>query len=268
MPRFLEESGGGDFFHKTLNIDNLFPRRLEAQNVVVSVAASKAGDLDLVSVVTQNGVAVIASSLTGMYAVEPPKEAASIHELTAMSVHQSAPEILSDHESPPMPSEVVAPAAEPPKGAASSHELSARHVMAKEANHELSALLWMLSAPVCSACPAMAACSVCTACPAMAAYSARPTIAPCSTCSAMVPGSSESNMCLPQLHGPGPPVFHCLPLLHGPGPPVLHCLSLLHNPGPPLLHRPGPPSNPLFCLCSPTLLDCFECQESLLEGGI
>ncbi|KAI2648570.1 Gag-Pol polyprotein [Labeo rohita] len=36
---------------KTLNVDYLFPRRLEAQNMVVSVAASKAGDLDLVSVV-------------------------------------------------------------------------------------------------------------------------------------------------------------------------------------------------------------------------
>ncbi|KAL0191146.1 hypothetical protein M9458_013844, partial [Cirrhinus mrigala] len=57
--------------------------------------------------------------------------------------------------------------------------------------------------------------------------------------------------------------------------PVLHCLSLLHNPGPPPLHGPGPPSHPLFCLRSPTLLDCcccccccFEHQESLLEGGI
>ncbi|KAL0148325.1 hypothetical protein M9458_056387, partial [Cirrhinus mrigala] len=29
-----------------------------------------------------------------VYAVEPPKEAVSIHELTAMSVHQSAPEDL------------------------------------------------------------------------------------------------------------------------------------------------------------------------------
>ncbi|KAI2655731.1 hypothetical protein H4Q32_024335 [Labeo rohita] len=32
---------------KTLNVDYPFPRRLEAQNVVVSVAASKSGDLDL-----------------------------------------------------------------------------------------------------------------------------------------------------------------------------------------------------------------------------
>ncbi|KAL0172767.1 hypothetical protein M9458_033078, partial [Cirrhinus mrigala] len=56
------------------------------------------------------------------------------------------------------------------------------------------------------------------------------------------------------LHGPGPPVFHGLLLFHGPGPPVLHCLSLLHDPGPPPLHGPGPPSHPLFCLCSPTLL--------------
>ncbi|KAL0151738.1 hypothetical protein M9458_052964, partial [Cirrhinus mrigala] len=63
------------------------------------------------------------------YAVEPPKEAVSIHELTAMS----------DHESVPMPLEVAAPAAEPPKGAASSYELSAHHVTAKEAYHELSA---------------------------------------------------------------------------------------------------------------------------------
>ncbi|KAL0151161.1 hypothetical protein M9458_053674, partial [Cirrhinus mrigala] len=31
-------------------IEDLFPRRLEAQNVVVSVVAPKAGDLDLVSV--------------------------------------------------------------------------------------------------------------------------------------------------------------------------------------------------------------------------
>ncbi|KAL0203726.1 hypothetical protein M9458_001744, partial [Cirrhinus mrigala] len=55
--------------------------------------------------------------------------AASIHELTAMS----------DHESAPMPPEVAAPAAEPPKGAVSSYELSAHHVTAKEAYHELSA---------------------------------------------------------------------------------------------------------------------------------
>ncbi|KAL0198602.1 hypothetical protein M9458_007142, partial [Cirrhinus mrigala] len=76
--------------------------------------------------------------------------------------------------------------------------------------------------------------------------------------------------CLPLSHGPGPPLFHCLPLIHGPGPPVLHCLSLLHDPGPPPLHGPGPPSHPLFCLCSPTLLDCccFEHQASLLEGRI
>ncbi|KAL0190854.1 hypothetical protein M9458_013552, partial [Cirrhinus mrigala] len=40
--------------------------------------------------------------------------------------------------------------------------------------------------------------------------------------------------------------------------------------GPPPLHGHGPPSHPLFCLCSPTFLDCccFERQESLLEGGI
>ncbi|KAL0173564.1 hypothetical protein M9458_029532, partial [Cirrhinus mrigala] len=76
--------------------------------------------------------------------------------------------------------------------------------------------------------------------------------------------------CLPLLHGPGPPVFHGLLLFQGPGPPVLHCLSLLHDPGPPPLHGPGSPSHPQFSLCSPTLLDCcsFECQESLLEGGI
>ncbi|KAL0199357.1 hypothetical protein M9458_007897 [Cirrhinus mrigala] len=42
-------------------------------------------------------------------AVDPPKEAASTHELTA----------TSDHESAPVPPEVVAPAAEPPMGAAS-----------------------------------------------------------------------------------------------------------------------------------------------------
>ncbi|KAL0195434.1 hypothetical protein M9458_009006, partial [Cirrhinus mrigala] len=42
------------------------------------------------------------------------------------------------------------------------------------------------------------------------------------------------------------PMFHCMPLLHGPGPPVFHCP----------LHGPGSPSHPLFCLCSPTLLDC------------
>ncbi|KAL0195795.1 hypothetical protein M9458_009367, partial [Cirrhinus mrigala] len=76
--------------------------------------------------------------------------------------------------------------------------------------------------------------------------------------------------CLLLLHGPGPPVLHCLPLLHSSGPPRFHCLLLLHNLGPPPLHGPGPPSHPLFCLCSPTLLDCcsFERQESLLEEGI
>ncbi|KAL0180452.1 hypothetical protein M9458_022858, partial [Cirrhinus mrigala] len=147
-------------------------------------------------------------------ALEPPKDAASIHKLTATLVHESAPEILSDHESAPMP---VAPAAEPPKGTASSYELSA-----------------------CSDCPAMAPCSACSVCPAMTS---------CSTCSAMAPDSSESNMvdfccrfhCLPLLHGPGPPVFHCLLLFHGPGPPVLNCLSLLHDPGllPLFPHPPG-----------------------------
>ncbi len=35
---------------KTLNVDYLFPHRLEAQNVVVSVAASKLETQDLVSV--------------------------------------------------------------------------------------------------------------------------------------------------------------------------------------------------------------------------
>ncbi|KAL0157254.1 hypothetical protein M9458_048500, partial [Cirrhinus mrigala] len=35
------------------------------------------------------------------YTVEPLKEAASIHELTATSVHESSPEILFDHESAP-----------------------------------------------------------------------------------------------------------------------------------------------------------------------
>ncbi|KAL0158886.1 hypothetical protein M9458_046962, partial [Cirrhinus mrigala] len=82
------------------------------------------------------------------YAVEPPKEAASIHELTATSDHESAPEIPSDHESAPVPPEVAAPAAEPPKGAESSYELSAHHVTAKEAYHELSALLWMSFVPL------------------------------------------------------------------------------------------------------------------------
>ncbi|KAL0173699.1 hypothetical protein M9458_029667, partial [Cirrhinus mrigala] len=86
-------------------------------------------------------------------AVEPPKEGASIHELTATLFHKSAPEASSVHESmpeaapveesTPMTPEVVAPAAEPPKGAASSYELSAHHVTAKEANHGLSALLWI-----------------------------------------------------------------------------------------------------------------------------
>ncbi|KAL0150890.1 hypothetical protein M9458_053809, partial [Cirrhinus mrigala] len=80
------------------------------------------------------------------YAVEPPKEGASIHELTVSSVHESTPEISSDHESAPVPPEVAAPAAEPPK--ASSYELSAHHVTAKEAYHELSALLWMSFVPL------------------------------------------------------------------------------------------------------------------------
>ncbi|KAL0154332.1 hypothetical protein M9458_050362, partial [Cirrhinus mrigala] len=84
-----------------------------------------------------------------MYALEPPKEGASIHELTASYVHKSAPEVSSVHESVPgaslvtesvpMPPEVAASTAEPPQGAASSYELSAHHVTAKEAYHELSA---------------------------------------------------------------------------------------------------------------------------------
>ncbi|KAL0150688.1 hypothetical protein M9458_053992 [Cirrhinus mrigala] len=123
------------------------------------------------------------------YAVEPPKEGASIHELTASYVHEFAPEISSVHESvpeassvyefAPMPPEVsaytveppkeaasileltvlsihdphkcpkvAAPAAEPPKGVASTYEHSAHHVTAKEANHELSALLWMSFVPL------------------------------------------------------------------------------------------------------------------------
>ncbi|KAI2646213.1 U1 small nuclear ribonucleoprotein C [Labeo rohita] len=73
------------------------------------------------------------------YAVEPPKEVASFHELTVLSAHESTPEISFDHESAPVPPEVAAPAAEPPKGAASSYELSAHHVTAKEAYHKLSA---------------------------------------------------------------------------------------------------------------------------------
>ncbi|KAL0177568.1 hypothetical protein M9458_026462, partial [Cirrhinus mrigala] len=95
------------------------------------------------------------------------------------------------------------------------------------------------------------------------------TIAPVLHCLPLLHGPGPPSFhCLLLLHGPGPLRFHCLPLFRGPGPPVLHCLSLLHDPGPPPQHGPGPPSHPLFCLCSPTLLDCcFEHQESLLWGG-
>ncbi|KAL0153936.1 hypothetical protein M9458_050759, partial [Cirrhinus mrigala] len=79
------------------------------------------------------------------YAVEPPKEGASIHELTASYVHESAPEASLVYEFVPMPPEVAALAAEPPQGVASSY---AHHVTAKEANHEPSVLLWMLLVPL------------------------------------------------------------------------------------------------------------------------
>ncbi|KAI2657266.1 hypothetical protein H4Q32_030264 [Labeo rohita] len=180
--------------------------------------------------------------------VEPPKEVASTHELTA----------TSNHESVPMPPEVVAPATEPSMGAASNYELSARHVTVKKANHELSAhhvtakeayhelsachvmakeanhepyvLLWMSLVPLwifllLSALPALSVPPWLPVLPAL-----------------------HAPLWLPALHAPP-----WLPVL--PAPPW-HCLSLLHDPGPPPLHGPGPPSHPLFCLCSPTLLDC------------
>ncbi|KAL0197087.1 hypothetical protein M9458_005627, partial [Cirrhinus mrigala] len=142
--------------------------------------------------------------------VEPPMEAASIHELTATSVHGSAPEIMSDHESAPVTPEVAAPVAEPPMGAASSYELSAHHVTAKEANHELSALLWMLFVPLwvsllLSAPPAP---------PWLPALPAPPWL--------------QAPQNLPWWTSP--PGFHCLPQLHGPGPPVFHCLLPFHGP--------------------------------------
>ncbi|KAL0197756.1 hypothetical protein M9458_006296, partial [Cirrhinus mrigala] len=185
------------------------------------------------------------------YAVDPPKEAASIHELTATSDYEFAPippevsactveppkevasinelTATSDYEFAPMPPEVVAPAAEPPKVAASSYELSACHVTAKKANHEPYALLWLSIVPLwisllLSALPALSALPWLPALPAPPWLQAPPN----------------------QTWWITYPSFHCLLLLHGPGPPVLHCLSLL--------------SHPLFYLCSPTLL------ESLLEG--
>ncbi|KAI2645654.1 Calpain-B [Labeo rohita] len=133
-------------------------------------------------------------------------------------------------------------------------ELSACPVMAMETIHELT---------VCSV-TAKEVIHELIICPAVAMEAAQEL----SACSVTVkwsihvsaplwPPNLRWSFAPPWLHAPldptlqtSVPQFHCLPLPYGPG--------LCHDPGPVPLHGLGPPSLPLFRLCSTTLLVCFN----------